>query len=148
MSEPRRFSPVPFLIFGAIFLILGANQVIQVALTPDHIWWTPRHQMTSPAGSRDRVEIFVEGTPLAERFEKQEILLQEGEFTRPLNDIGIALRFNNYDRARAERTWRSVTGTFYLTLSGSFLIVALALWRGWIQCQGRPDPYTKTEAER
>ena len=51
------------------------------------IWWTPRTMLVPLSQSADRVEIYVRGKPLA-------TVVESGD---------VGLRFNNWDRRRAER---------------------------------------------
>ena len=68
----------------------------------DDIWWTPHTMLVPLAASKDRVEIYVRGQPLA-------VLVQAGHL-RIGEDRGsivaagdVGLRFNNWDRVRAKR---------------------------------------------
>jgi hypothetical protein len=69
------------------FVFLAGAPIYRELTRSKDIWWTPRTMMVPLAQSGDRVEIYVAGKPLGE-------VLQAGE---------VGLRFNNWDRVRAER---------------------------------------------
>ena len=67
------------------------------------IWWTPHAMLVPLAESKDRVEIYAHGKPLAALLQSGQLRIAEdgGLSTLVTNDVG--LRFNNWDRVRAER---------------------------------------------
>ncbi|PYN75748.1 MAG: hypothetical protein DMD97_14270 [Candidatus Rokuibacteriota bacterium] len=67
------------------------------------IWWTP-HAMIAPfAESKDRVEIYARGKPLAALLQAGQLRLAEDGGWTVVAPSDIGLRFNNWDRVRAER---------------------------------------------
>jgi hypothetical protein len=83
---PRRIRLV-YVFMSLVFVFLAAAPIYRELTRSKDIWWTPRTMMVPLAQSGDRVEIYVAGKPLGD-------VLQAGE---------VGLRFNNWDRVRAER---------------------------------------------
>jgi len=69
-----------------LFLVAAIPLFTELTRRSD-IWWTPQAMLVPLAQSADRVEIYVQGRPIATVIEA--------------SDVG--LRFNNWDRVRAER---------------------------------------------
>ena len=67
------------------------------------IWWTPQTMLVPLAESADRVEIYVRGRPLAALLQTGQIRIAEDARIGALIPSEIGLRFNNWDRVRAER---------------------------------------------
>jgi hypothetical protein len=74
-------------IMSLVFLFLAAAPLYRELARPKDIWWTPRTMLVPLAESGDRVEIYVAGKPIGD-------VLQGSQ---------VGLRFNNWDRVRAER---------------------------------------------
>src|SRR5439155_26110259 len=67
------------------------------------IWWTP-HAMAVPfTESTDRVEIYARGKPLAALLQAGQLRIAEDGGCTVLAPSEVGLRFNNWDRVRAER---------------------------------------------
>jgi hypothetical protein len=94
------------LFFAALSLIVffvAAVPLFGELFRRSDIWWTP-HAMPVPlAESKDRVEIYARGKPLAALLQDGQLRIAEdgGLSTLAANDVG--LRFNNWDRVRVER---------------------------------------------
>jgi hypothetical protein len=69
---------------------------------PRDIWWTPQPVLVPLAESTDRVEIYARGRPLAALLQAGQIRIAEGAGLRLLTPSEVGLRFNNWDRVRAE----------------------------------------------
>ena|SRR5437870_1172809 len=67
------------------------------------IWWTPHAMLVPLAESTDRVEIYARGQPLAALLQAGQVRIAEDGRTSGLMPSDIGLRFNNWDRVRAER---------------------------------------------
>ena len=67
------------------------------------IWWTP-HAMIAPfAESKDRVEIYARGKPLAALLGAGQLRIAVDDGCSVVAPSEVGLRFNNWDRVRAER---------------------------------------------
>jgi len=66
------------------------------------IWWTPRTMLIPLAESTDRVEIYARGQPLTTLLQAGQVRVAEGGSVRVLTTGEISLRFNNWERVRAE----------------------------------------------
>jgi len=67
------------------------------------IWWTPLPLALSLADSKERVEIYVGGKPLAALVEHGQVAITDAAGSHVLTAKEIGLRFNNRDRIRAQR---------------------------------------------
>jgi hypothetical protein len=85
-----------------LFLVASAPLFRELSRRSD-IWWTPRTMLVPLTESPDRVEIYARGRPLATLLEAGQIRLAEDARTTVLTPREVGLRFNNWDRVRAER---------------------------------------------
>ena len=87
---------------GAL-LLLAVIPLVTELTRPRDIWWTPATMLVPLGESRDRVEIYARGKPLAEVLNagNLQIMGDAGPSLVAPNEIG--LRLNNWDRIRAER---------------------------------------------
>jgi len=67
------------------------------------IWWTPHTMLVPLAKSSDRVEIYARGKPLAELLQAGQLRIAGDGGSSSLAPSDVGLRFNNWDRVRAER---------------------------------------------
>jgi hypothetical protein len=67
------------------------------------IWWTPHAMLVPLAESKDRVEIYTRGKPLAALLEAGQLRIAEEGGLNTLATSDVGLRFNNWDRVRVER---------------------------------------------
>jgi hypothetical protein len=91
-------------IFAGMLLALSVPRLVGFLSERDDIWWTPKAMAVPLGESRDRVEIYVGGTPLPRLLDTGQILVNTGAGSRALTSGEIGLRFNNWDRVRARRT--------------------------------------------
>ncbi len=67
------------------------------------IWWTPQEMLVPLAESKDRVELYARGKPLAALLQAEQLrIAAEGEWS-VLATSDVGLRFNNWDRVRADQ---------------------------------------------
>jgi hypothetical protein len=94
------------LFFSTLMLTLTFMAAVplyrELSRRPD-IWWTPRTMLIPLAESKDRVEIYARGQPLATLLEAGQVRIAEGAGTKVLKPSEIGLRLNNWDRLRAQR---------------------------------------------
>src|SRR5262249_47536891 len=73
------------------------------APSPADIWWTPRTMLVPLARSQDRVEIYARGKLLPSLLETGQVRIADDTGSSTLAASEIGLRFNNWDRVRADR---------------------------------------------
>ena len=96
------------------------------------IWWTPRTMLIPLAESTDRVEIYALGQPLTALLQAGQVRLVEGASIRVLTGSDLGLRFNNWDRVRAERLpvlLASAAGCGVAVLMLFLILTARLAWR-------------------
>ena len=97
------------------------------------IWWTPRTMLIPLAESTDRVEIYAVGQPLTALLQTGQVRLAEGTSVRVLTGSDLGLRFNNWDRVRAERLpglLASAAGCGVAVLLLLLILTGRLAWRG------------------
>ena len=67
------------------------------------IWWTPYAMLVPLPESKERVEIYARGKPLAALLKAGQLRVVEDGASSALVAGDVGLRFNNWDRVRAER---------------------------------------------
>ena len=94
------------LVFSAlslVFFLMAAVPLYRELSRRSDIWWTP-HAMAVPfTESKDRVEIYARGEPLAALLQAGQLRVAEGGGCTVVAPSEVGLRFNNWDRVRAER---------------------------------------------
>lgn len=85
---------------ATLFLIAAIPLYRELSRRRD-IWWTPPTMALPLTQSRDRVEIYARGQPLAALLETGQVRLVDDARTSVLAPSEVRLRFNNWDRVRA-----------------------------------------------
>jgi len=67
------------------------------------IWWTPHAMLVPLDESKERVEIYARGKPLAALLQAGLVRIAEDGVLSTLATSDVGLRFNNWDRVRLER---------------------------------------------
>src|SRR5262245_8422117 len=93
----------PFSTLSLVLFVLAALPIYRELSRRSDIWWTPHAMLVPLAESKDRVEIYAGGKPLAALLQAGQLRLAEDGGSRALEAREIGLRFNNSDRVRAER---------------------------------------------
>ena len=126
------------LIFGGVFFLMSAAQLVRFFNQRADIWWTPKPLALALADATDRVEVYLRDAALLEHVKAGRVQLLTDTDARPVTESDIRLRFNNWDRVRAERIPSLLGLGIALGASGvSFLFGVL----GW----GPPKPTDATE---
>jgi len=86
----------------ALFLVAAVPLYGELSRRSD-IWWTPHAMLVPLAESKDRVEIYVHGKPLAALLQAGKLRIAEDGGLSALATSDVGLRFNNWDRVRVER---------------------------------------------
>ena len=87
---------------ATLFLIPALALYTELSRRAD-IWWTPPAMALSLTDSQDRVEIYARGKPLGALLSAGQLRITDETGSSALGAREIALRFNNWDRVRAER---------------------------------------------
>ena len=101
------------------------------------IWWTPPASALSLAEGRDRVQIFAQGRPLETLLEQRQVSITDGAASHVLTLQDIGLRFNNWDRARAQRLAPLL---IYAAACGGGLVLLLVIATGRLAYRGPGIP--------
>ena len=91
------------------------------------IWWTPRPLMVPLTKATDRVEVYVRGQPLEALLGAGQLRVIDETSGSVLATSDIALRFNNWDRVRAQRI---PTLLGYAAVCGATFVLFLLLVTG------------------
>ena len=94
------------LVFAAlslVFFFVAAAPLYRELARRGDIWWTPRTMLVPLAETRDRVEIYTRGKPLAALLQAGQLRIAEEGGSSILAPSDVGLRFNNWDRVRVER---------------------------------------------
>ena len=100
---PNNRSRISLLVFGGMIFLLSALHLISFFVQPSDIWWTPKPLSVPLANTSDRVEIYVHDVPLQLQIEAGRIQLVSDAGSTSIAGPDVRLRFNNYDRVRAQK---------------------------------------------
>ena len=124
MARLRTF----LLIFGGAFFVLSALQIVRFLNQPADIWWTPKALGLPLADTSDRVEVYVRDVGLQEHLKAGRIQLLTDTGATPVTESDMRLRFNNWDRIRAQRIPSLLTAGIGLGASGVFFLFGVLGW--------------------
>jgi hypothetical protein len=99
---PPRLRTLFLGLLAALFSIPALTLYREFSRRAD-IWWTPAPLALSLADSKDRVEIYARGQPLGTLVQQQRLSILDGGESQVLAEREIGLRFNNWDRVRAQQ---------------------------------------------
>jgi hypothetical protein len=88
---------------GLVCLFGAAAPLVRELTRPSNIWWTPQAMLVPLDQGSDRVEIYVRGKPLAALLESGRVRITDAGGSGTLATTDVGLRFNNWDRVRAQR---------------------------------------------
>ena len=100
---PNRRSQIYLLAFGGMIFLLSALQLVTFFAQPSDIWWTPKALSVPLTDASDRVEVYVRDTPLQDLIGAGRIQLVTDTGASAVVGPEVRLRFNNWDRVRAQR---------------------------------------------
>jgi hypothetical protein len=92
-----------FSALSLVFFCVAAAPLYRELSRRNDIWWTPHAMLVPLAESKDRVEIYARGEPFAALLQAGQLRIAEDGGSRTLAPSDVGLRFNNWDRVRAER---------------------------------------------
>lgn len=116
------------LIFGGVFFLMSALQLVRFFNQRADIWWTPKPLGVALADASDRVEVYVRDVAMLEHVQAGRVQLTTDTGATPVLESDIRLRFNNWDRIRAGRI-PSLLGTgIALGASGVLFLFGVLGW--------------------
>ncbi len=120
-----------------VLLLIPAIALYRELSQRSDIWWTPSAMLVPLTESRDRVEIYAQGKPLGALLEAGQLRITDttGSSVLAVSDIG--LRFNHWDRVRAERL-PLLLG--YAAMCGVGATVLLLFATGRLAYRGEKEP--------
>ncbi len=143
-SMPPRLR-VFYSVLTAALLFIPAVALYSELSKRSDIWWTPQSMALSLADSKDRVEVYARGQALGTLLDRKQLSMSDGTASRLLTAQDIGLRFNNWDRVRAERLRLLL---FYAAACGFGAALLLVIATGRLAYRGEkplrapgPDPY-------
>jgi len=116
------------LIFGGVFFLMSALQLVRFFNQRADIWWTPQALALPLADCSDRVQAFVGEVTLPEQLKAGRLQLVTDMGARPMTESDIRLRFNNWDRTRAERIPSLLGVGVALGASGVIFLIGVLGW--------------------
>ena len=101
------------------------------------IWWTPPAMASTLGDTRDRVEIYAGGKPLAAMVAAQQLWIRDETGSRVVSADEIRLRFNNWDRMRVARLPFVLV---YAAALGAGFVIFLVIATGRLAYRGEREP--------
>jgi len=115
-------------IFGGFFFVVSAAQLARFFVQAADIWWTPMALAVPLADASDRVQVYVRDAALGELLEADRVQLVSESSAAPIAGADVRLRFDNWDRVRAERIPEVVSAGIALGASATFLLIGVLGW--------------------
>jgi hypothetical protein len=92
-----------FLLFGGIFLLMSVLHLVAFVRQRRDIWWTPNGMRVPIAQAQDRVRVYLAEEPLLDALKAKDLVVARSGGPTPLSESEVSVRFNNWDRVRAEQ---------------------------------------------
>ena len=124
MARMRTF----LLMFGGIFFLMSALQLVRYFVQPADIWWTPKALALPLADTSDRVEVYVRDLGLAEYVRAGRLQVLGDTGAGPVTESDVRLRFNNWDRIRAARIPSLLSAGIVLGAAGVVFLLGVLGW--------------------
>jgi hypothetical protein len=132
MPGPTAVFRYLLLVLPAIFLATSGARLYGFFHERSDIWWTPRGTLVPLAKSHDRVTIYVRSSELDDLVAAGQLRLLRDSVTGVVSPADIGLRFNNWDRVRAERISSLLISGVTAGAAAALLLVGLIITRvGW-----------------
>jgi hypothetical protein len=116
-----------YLLIGltALFLFTSGARLYQFFHQRDDIWWTPRGMTIPLEAGHHRVTVYLRGKELDDLIARRQVLLQDQAGTSAVSRTEVGLRFNNWDRVRAEKIPGLLISAATLGAAAALLLVGL-----------------------
>ena len=113
---------------GLFFLATSGARLYSFLYSRSDNWWTPLDKAAPLAESKERVQILVQGIELNELLETQRLRLAPPPLAAILAPLDFAVRFNNWDRVRAQRLPEMLIAAATAGSAATVLLFGLVLW--------------------
>jgi len=124
---------------AVVFFFIAAVPLYRELSRPADIWWTPRTMLVPLTGSQDRVEIYARGKLLLTLIEAGQLRIADDTGVSVVAATEVGLRFNNWDRVRAERHPLFLT---YAAACGAMAMLFLVVVTGRLAYRGEKERVT------
>jgi hypothetical protein len=111
----------------AAFLLTSSVRIYSFFHQRPDIWWTPRGAQVPLAESHDRVAIYVAGAELDDLVAAGRLRLQRDQVASAVAPHDVAMRFNNWDRVRAQQLPAIVIAGVTAGAAAALLMMGLIL---------------------
>ena len=128
---------------AVVFFCIAAVPLYRELSRPADIWWTPRTMLVPLTGSQDRVEIYARGKRLLTLIEAGQLRIADDTGASVLAATEVGLRFNNWDRVRAERHPLFLT---YAAACGAMAMLFLLVVTGRLAYRGDKERVAGSDA--
>lgn len=112
------------IVTSCMLLLSSVPRLVGFLTQRSDIWWTPMTLAVPLAESGDRVEIYVRGTPLTQLLDAGQLATTGGN-TQVLTRSDVRIRFNNWDRVRAQKTPNLLLSAVSAGAGAIFLVIGL-----------------------
>ncbi len=131
MPAPTAVFRYLLLVLPAIFLFTSGARLYGFFHERSDIWWTPGGALVPLAESHDRVAIYVGRRELDDLVAAGQLQLLGDSVANVVSPADIGLRFNNWDRVRAERISSLLISGVTAGAAAALLLVGLIItWVG------------------
>ena len=124
---------------AVVFFCIAAVPLYRELSRPADIWWTARTMLVPLTGSQDRVEIYARGKRLLTLIEAGQLRIADDTGVSVVAATEVGLRFNNWDRVRAERHPLFLT---YAAACGAMAMLFLVVVTGRLAYRGEKERVT------
>jgi hypothetical protein len=129
MPAPTAVFRYLLLVLPAIFLLTSGARLYGFFHERSDIWWTPRGTLVPLAESHDRVAIYLHSRELDDLVAAGQIRLLRDSVTSVVSPADLGLRFNNWDRVRAERMSSLLISGMTAGAAAALLLVGVIITR-------------------
>ncbi len=116
------------LVFGGVFFLGSALQLMRFFNQREDIWWTPKELAMPLAEASDRVQLYVRDVALPEQLKAGRVQLLTDTGASPITQSDVRVRLNNWDRTRAQRVPSLLSAGIGLGASAVFFLFGVLGW--------------------
>jgi hypothetical protein len=127
MSAPTVVFRYLLIVLPAVFLLTSAARLYGFFHERSDIWWTPRAMSVPLEAGHHRVTVYVRGNELDDLVAKGRLRLQSDSGVSLVTRTDVGLRFNNWDRVRAERIPSLLISAMTVGGAAALLMVGIIL---------------------
>jgi hypothetical protein len=127
MSAARAPFRFLLLILPAVFLVTSGARLYTFLRERPDIWWTPRRMSIPLEAAHHRVRVYVRGNELDQLVAAGRLRLQGESGASVVTRTDVGLRFNNWDRVRAERIPGLLISAMTVGAAAALLLVGIIL---------------------